>query len=159
VNTSLLYRADDKSPFTTVLTTNFKEGVRPLFFSFDNKRLYASSNINRDKSAIVLLDPATAKEERVIFEHPGVDVSGLEWSRKRKVVTHTGFVTWKRERKFFDAEMEAIYRDIERQLPGYEIGLGSHDKNESVYIVSASNDRTMGAEYLYDVVTKKLTKL
>jgi dipeptidyl aminopeptidase/acylaminoacyl peptidase len=159
VNTSLLYRADDKSPFQPVLTTSFKESISPLLFSFDNKKLYASSNINRDKSAIVLIDPATAKEERVVFEHPDVDVSLLAWSRKRKVTTHVRYITWKGERTFFDLAMEAIFRDIERKLPGYEVGLTSHDREEKVYIVSAWNDRSMGAEYLYDTVSQELTKL
>jgi dipeptidyl aminopeptidase/acylaminoacyl peptidase len=159
VNASLLYRADDKSPFKTVITTSFKESISPHFFSFDNTRLYASSNINRDKLAIVLIDPATATEERVIFEHPDVDVESLARSRKRQVITHATFTTWKRQRAYFDLRTEAIFRDLERQLPGYQIGLQSHDKNESVYVISTSNDRTMGSEYLYDVAAKELTKL
>ena len=159
VNTSLLYRADDKSPFQPVLTTSFKESISPLLFNFDNKKLYASSNINRDKSAIVLIDPATAKEERVVFEHPEVDVSLLAWSRKRKAITHVRYITWKGERTFFDLAMEATFRDLERKLPGYEIGLTSHDRDEKVYIVSAWNDRSMGTEYLYDAVSQELTKL
>ncbi len=85
VNTSLLYRADENSPFKTVITTNFKESISPQFFSFDNTKLYAASNINRDKTAFVLIDPATATEERVVFEHPDVDVEYLARSRKRKV--------------------------------------------------------------------------
>jgi dipeptidyl aminopeptidase/acylaminoacyl peptidase len=159
VNTSLLYRADEKSPFKTVITTSFKESISPHFFSFDNTRLYASSNINRDKLAIVLIDPATAMEERVIFEHPDVDVATLVRSRKRQVITHAIFTTWKRQRAFFDLRTEAIFRDLERQLPGYEIALQSYDDNESVCVISTSNDRTMGSEYLYDVATKELTKL
>ncbi len=159
VNASLLYRADDKSPFKTVITTSFKESISPHFFSFDNTKLYASSNINRDKLAIVLIDPATATEERVIFEHPDVDVESLARSRKRQVITHATFTTWKRQRAYFDLRTEAIFRDLERQLPGYQIGLQSHDKNESVYVISTSNDRTMGSEYLYDVAAKELTKL
>jgi dipeptidyl aminopeptidase/acylaminoacyl peptidase len=159
VNTSLLYRADEKSPFKTVITTNFKESLSPLVFSFDNNKLYAVSNINRDKAAIVLIDPATANEERVVFEHPDVDAGSLGWSRKRQVITHATFTTWKRQRTYFDLRTEMIYRDLERQLPGYQIGLQSHDKNESVYVVSTSNDRTMGSEYLYDVAAKELTKL
>ena len=39
VNTSLLYRTDEKSPFKTVITTNFKESLAPQFFSFDNTKL------------------------------------------------------------------------------------------------------------------------
>jgi dipeptidyl aminopeptidase/acylaminoacyl peptidase len=159
VNTSLLYRADEKSPFKTVITTSFKESISPQFFSFDNTKLYAASNINRDKLAFVLIDPATAIEERVVFEHPDVDAGYLAWSRKRQVVTHAGFTTWKSQRTYFDLRTEAIYRDLERQLPGYEIGLQSHDKNESVFVISTWNDRTTGSEYLYDVATRELTKL
>jgi dipeptidyl aminopeptidase/acylaminoacyl peptidase len=159
VNTSLLHRVEEQAPFETVITTNFKQQVAPLFFDFDDKRLFASSNIDRDKSAIVLLDPATAKEESVVFQHPEVDVSGLAWSRKRKVLTEVQFMTWKRERKFFDAEMKAVYDDLEKLLPGYEIDLQSTDKNEGIFVVAAWNDRTQGVRYLYEAAAKKLTKL
>jgi dipeptidyl aminopeptidase/acylaminoacyl peptidase len=159
VNSSILHRPDETTPFKTVITTNFKEQIAPLFFDFDNKLLFASSNINRDKAAIVRIDPATAKEESVIFQHPEVDVSGLMWSRKRKVYTEVQFVTWKRERKFFDAEAEAIQNDLERQLPGYEIDLQSGNKDENIFVVAAWSDRTIGTRYLYEVASKKLTKL
>jgi dipeptidyl aminopeptidase/acylaminoacyl peptidase len=159
VNSSILHRPDESTPFKTVITTNFKEQIQPLFFDFDNKLLFASSNINRDKAAIVRIDPATAKEESIIFQHPEVDVSGLVWSRKRKVYTEVQFVTWKRERKFFDAEAEALQNELERQLPGYEIDLQSGNKDENIFVVAAWSDRTMGTRYLYEVASKKLTKL
>ncbi len=159
VNASIMHRPDDNSAFATVITTNFRQQIAPLFFDFDNKLLYAGSNINRDKAAIVRLDPATAKEESLIFEHPEVDVGGLDWSRKRKVYTEVQFVTWKRERKFFDAEIQAIHADLERQLPGHEIDLQSSDKDETLFVVAAWNDRTQGARYLYDAAAKSLTKL
>src|SRR5580700_9031345 len=159
VNSSILHRPDESTPFKTVITTNFKEQIQPLFFDFDNKLLFASSNINRDKAAIVRIDPATAKEESVIFQHPEVDVSGLVWSRKRKVYTEVQFVAWKRERKFFDAEAEALQNELERQLPGYEIDLQSGNKEENIFVVAAWSDRTMGTRYLYEVASKKLTKL
>lgn len=159
VNTSILHRADESAAFETAITTNFKQQIAPLFFDFDNKLLFAASNINRDRTAIVRLDPATAKEESVIFEHPEVDVADLSWSRKRKVYTAAQFVTWKRERKFFDAEIKAIFDDLERQLPGYEIDLQSSNKNEDIFVVAAWSDRTQGVRYLYEAATKKLTKL
>jgi dipeptidyl aminopeptidase/acylaminoacyl peptidase len=159
VNTKLLYRADEKSPFKAVVTTNFRESIEPLFFSFDNKRLYALSNINRDKAAIVILDPATGKEESMIFQHPEVDAGGLSWSRKRKVITEIRYTTWRSERKVIDTHKAAIYRDLEAKLPGYDVDFLSYDKNESVYVVAASNDRTLGTRYLYDANSKRLTKL
>ncbi len=159
VNTSILHRPDENTPFTTVMTTSFKEALEPLFFDFDNKLLFASSNINRDKAAIVRVDPATAREESVIFQHPEVDVSGLAWSRKRKVYTEAQFVTSKRQRKIFDAETETIYADLQTRLPGHEIDLQSHDRDENIFVVAAWSDRTQGVRYLYDATSATLTKL
>jgi dipeptidyl aminopeptidase/acylaminoacyl peptidase len=159
VDSSILHRPDENTPFETVITTNFKEQIQPLFFDFDNRLMFASSNINRDKAAIVRLDPTTAKEESIIFQHPEVDVPGLGWSRKRKVYTEVQFSTWKRERKFFDAEMETIQSDLEKQLPGYEVDLQSGNRDENIFVVAAWSDRTMGVRYLYDIESRKLTKL
>src|SRR5262249_61601146 len=60
---------------------------------------------------------------------------------------------------FFDAEFERIYRDLQQQLPGYEISLQSNDKDESLFVVAAANDRTQGVRYLYEVATKRLARL
>jgi len=38
------------------------------------------------------------------------------------------FVTSRRQRQILDAEMEAIYADLQKQLPGYEIDLQSHNR-------------------------------
>src|ERR1700724_4923793 len=84
VNTSLLYRKTEQDPWKPILTTNFKEVFSPQFFTFENKNLYGASNIGRAKPAIVEFDLDSAKETRVLFESPEVDVSGLYYSRKRK---------------------------------------------------------------------------
>jgi dipeptidyl aminopeptidase/acylaminoacyl peptidase len=128
-------------------------------FDFDDKLLFASSNIDRDKAAIVRIDPANGKEASVVFQHPDVDVSNLSWSHKRKVLTEAQFVTARRQRKFFDAETETIYADLQSRLPGYAIDLQSHDREENVFVVAAWSDRTQGARYLYDAVSKALTNL
>ena len=159
VNTSFLYREGASGPFKTVLTTSFRDSFNPLFFTFDNKLLYAASNLGRDKQAIVLVDPATAKEQKVLFEHPEVDVAGLAYSHKRKLLTTISYVTWKPQRKYLDAETERIFAALERQLPGYEFGIQSMTDDEDRMIVAAYNDHTPGTRYLYDAKADKLTKL
>ena len=67
-----------------LLTTTFKETFAPLFFTFDNKNLYVSSNIGRDKASIVEYDIANKKEVKVLYENPDYDVTGLNYSRKEK---------------------------------------------------------------------------
>lgn len=159
VNTSLLYRDKEDENFKPVVTTNFKDAVSPLFFTFDNRKLYVASNRGRDKSAIYVFDPATAKEGELLVEHPDVDVSGLNYSRKRKVLTNANWVTWKTERKFFDKESEEMWRDVQSKLPGYEIAFTSTNRAEDKFIVAAFSDKTRGKRYLYDKTAKKLDLL
>jgi len=84
VNQTLLYRDTEDTPFNKVLTTSFKETVSPYLFTFDNKMLYTASNLNRDKTALVIFDPATAKEKEVLFETQEADIEGIDYSRKDK---------------------------------------------------------------------------
>lgn len=160
VNTSLLFREKETEAFRTVITTNFRDSLSPEFFTFDNRNLFVASNLGRDKIALVEFDPRTAKEIRVIAERPDVDMGGLGFSRKRKVLTVASFTTWKDEWQFFDPETAAMYRKIKARLPAYEIsGLDTHDRAEETFIVHIANDRTRGAEYLYDAKADTLTKL
>ena len=156
VNTTLLYREKEEDAFKPILTTNFKETVAPLFFTFDNKRLYVTSNRGRDKLAIFEFDPITAKEGKLIGEHADVDVSGLNFSRKRKVLTTVNFTTWKGERIFLDKESEAMFKAAEAKLPGYEISFTSANKAEDKFIVATFNDKTRGKRFLFDKATGKL---
>lgn len=84
VNSTLLYRETEKDEFKPVLTTSFKESLSPHFFTFDNKMLYASSNLGRDKQEIVIFDPKTGKEVESLFAHEMVDVEGLSYSKREK---------------------------------------------------------------------------
>ena len=149
VNTTLLYRDKEEDAFKPLLTTNFKESVAPLFFTFDNKRLYVASNRGRDKLGIFEFDPVTAKEGKLIGEHADVDVDGLNFSRKRKVLTTLTYTTWKGQRTFLDKESEAMFKAVEAKLPGYEISFVSANKAEDKFIVATYNDKTRGKRYLY----------
>jgi len=159
VDSTMLYRASEDDAFAPILTTNFKESVAPLFFTFDNKQLYVASNRGRDKTALFVFDPATAQEGELLVESPDVDVEGLTYSRKRRVLTTARWVTAKTQRKFLDAQTEAMFRDVEAKLPGYEIEFTSADKAEDKFIVATFSDRTRGKRYLYDRLTKQLTFL
>lgn len=159
VSSSMLYRDQEDQPFKPILTTNFKETVSPLFFTFDNKRLYVSSNRGRDKAAIFEFDPATAKEGKLIFEHADVDVEGLVFSRKRKVLLAAPFTTWKPQRHFLDPEARAMFEKVQAQLPGYEVVFGSTNKAEDKFVVVTYSDRTRGKRYLYEKASGKLTLL
>lgn len=156
---SLLYRDSENGEFEVLQTVDFKDSLAPLFFTFDNKQLYLSSNLGRDTSAIVRYNPATRQEEEVVFSNEEYDVSNLHFSHKRKVLTGVTYTSWKRQIVFMDAEIERIYKHLFELLPGYEVVLTSHDRAEEVFVVRTYSDRSLGAYYFYNSVTGKLDKL
>jgi dipeptidyl aminopeptidase/acylaminoacyl peptidase len=159
VNNSILYRATEESEWETLMTTNFKESMSPLFFTFDNKDLYASSNIGRDKNALIKYSISERKEVEVLYEHDEVDVSSLNYSRKRKLLTTISYTTDKRHWVYLDKEVEARYNKLSKELPGYELAMTGMNKAEDIFIIRTYSDRSLGAYYLYNDKTGKLSKI
>ena len=159
INSSILYREDEEKEFINILTTNFKESVSPLFFSFDNNELYVSSNRGRDKSAIYTFDLKLAKEKKLIFEHPEVDVYSLMRSEKRKVITGVTYTTDKTYRVFFDKEREVLQKKIEQKLPNIDVAISGFNKDETKAVVVAFSDKSRGTYYYYDIKKDELIKL
>lgn len=159
VNSNILYRANTADDFHTIITTNFKETVQPLFFTFDNKALYALSNLGRDKTAVIKLNPDDGKEMEVLGENPDYDLDGLHYSEKRKVLTAISYTGEKRERIFLDNETKAIFSFLRKELGNYEIVIADSDKAEEKFIVRTYSDRSLGDYYLLDWPEKKLIHL
>ena len=157
LNSVVLYRADEKSEFKPIITTDYKTEVEVPAFTADNKRLYGISNRGRDKKALVTIDPAKPDAETVVFVHPDVDLGGVTWSRLKKKLTDASYVTAKIERKFFDPATEALYQRIAAKVPGMQVTLQSGTKAEDKFIVAASSDRTPGGRYIYDARADTLT--
>ena len=159
VNQSILYRESEEDEFKTIITTNFKEGFNPQFFTFDNKNIIGSSNLGRDKYAIVEFDPITAKEVKVLYANDDYDVNGVGYSRKRKVITAAYFESWKSERHYFDSTSKATFEKIQKQLPGYEIGITGLNKDENIIILRTYSDKSLGAYYIYNLEDDKMKKI
>jgi dipeptidyl aminopeptidase/acylaminoacyl peptidase len=130
-----------------------------LFFTFDNKYLYVASNIDRDKKAIYRYDIENGKHLDLIYERPGVDVSRLLWSKKRKVITGVSFVTDKRRYHFFDKRRKALQDKLESKLPGYEVAVADMSKDETKVVVRTKSDRFRGAFFYYDRISGDCKKL
>jgi len=141
------------------VTTDFKNTLDPLFFSFDNQRLYVASNIGRDKTAIYLYDVKAAKFLDLIYEHPEVDVSGLLRSKARKVITGVAFTTDKPQYDFFDADRRQLQEALEARLPGRRVAVTGMSRDERRMIVRTFSDKSLGACYLYDHAAGRLEKL
>jgi dipeptidyl aminopeptidase/acylaminoacyl peptidase len=159
VNTSILYRDSEDQEFKPLITTSFKETLAPLFFTFNNKNLYMASNIGRDKAAIVEYDIANNKEIKTLYTNPDYDVYGLNYSRKRKALTYISYTGWKQEYHFLDTESKSIYDDLTTKLPGKQIAITARNRNEDKLLIRTYSDKSLGAYYFFDVITKEIKKL
>jgi len=158
VNQSLLYRDNEEDEFDVILTTNFKESMSPFVFTADNQKLYATSNLSRDKDALVIFDPKTGKEIEKLYENDKYDLSGVSYSRKYKKIQATSYMSHcGLKRHFFDKELEGIFDKISAKVSGKPFGVVSRNKNEDMYIVRTYDDKTPGKYYLYDIQKDALT--
>lgn len=159
LETILLYRPNEKAEWDPIITTDYKTRADPAFFSQDAKRVYFLSNRGRDKTALVEIDPNKPDAEHVLFVDSQADVTSADWSRARKRLTMAVYERDRTERDFFDPYLKNVFARLRAKLPGMEINLQNSNKPEDKYIVAASNDRTPGARYIYDVKQDTLTKL
>lgn len=159
VNEVILYRENEDKPYRKVKSISFKETIIPILFSFDNNYIYASSNVNRDKSAIVKLDPTTFEEMEVIYEHPDVDVYELGFSLKNKNLSWVSYTEWKTELHFLDNTVKQTYTSLTEMLPGVELAVVDVDEAENKLIIKTYGDKTPGAFYLFDKEKNDLSKL
>ncbi len=150
LNYHILYRDSEGQKFSKILSFTYKDHFAPMFFTFDNKNLYASSNLNRDKAAVVEFDLKLKKETKIVYQHPDVDVEELNYSRKRKVLTSVRLTTWKIIPQFIDPIAENIFNKVAEKMIGKEVRFVSATKNEDLFVVRTISDRTLGGFYIYD---------
>ncbi len=159
LTSTILFRENENEEFYPVLKSDSFSEVKPLFFSFDNRYIYISTNLGRDKQALIKYDPIKQEEKEVVFKHPEVDVYHLLRSKARKKIVGAAFISWKYEIEFFDDSAKNIFKQISARLPGNEIVNVSVDNKETRMIFRTYSDRSLGAYYFYDVERKKLKKL
>lgn len=155
----LYYRESETQPFRKILGTNFKDDLSPICFTFDNQRLFANSNLGRDKKALVEWDPAAGREIRVLAEHPEYDMLGLEYSRERLVLTQYLVNTHRLEKIVVDDKWKQLFVQLEALFPGQEVMIQDSTKDEDLFVVAVNSDRTEGSRYLYRLSQRQLTKL
>ncbi|HVS74201.1 MAG TPA: alpha/beta fold hydrolase [Candidatus Acidoferrales bacterium] len=151
----------DPDGFTKVYSCNVFESCGSLRFHKDGKRVYLESNKGdeMDLVALFLFDPATGKLEYVESDPlKRVDFGGALFSEVTEELVLTTYEDDRTRRYFKDKALEADYKWLVSQLPGKEINLGSHTKDEQFWLVIARSDTEPGVTYLFDRKAHKLSE-
>jgi dipeptidyl aminopeptidase/acylaminoacyl peptidase len=160
VNETLLYRENEGQELKPIMTNNFKTTLFPLAFSETKPNIvYAISNVNRDKNALVELDCITGKEKSVLFANDSLNVVDAEYSRQKGKMAYVVYETWKKQKHYLDDDAKVLYQKLDELLPNTESRIVDKDKNENVFVVRTFTDRNPGSYYLYIANTGSLKKL
>ncbi|KQC00524.1 prolyl oligopeptidase family serine peptidase [Pedobacter sp. Hv1] len=160
VSQTLLYRENEGQKFSPIMTNDFKTTILPIAFSETKPNIvYAISNINRDKKALVELDCITGKEKSVLFANDTLNVVDGEYSRQKGKMAYVVYETWKKHKHYLDDEAKVLYQKIDQLLPNTESRIISKDKSENVFVIRTFTDRNPGSYYLYVANTGNLKKL
>lgn len=150
----------DADKFTKVYSCTVFEACGPIRYHKDGERVYFQTNKGSDVDLIrlELFNPTTGKEELVESDPlKHVDFGNAVFSELSDELIATSYDD-ERERIYWkDKAFEADYKNLQKQLPGKEIGFGSSTKDEKLWIIAANADTDPGSTYLYDRTTKKLT--
>jgi dipeptidyl aminopeptidase/acylaminoacyl peptidase len=149
----------DATGFTQVYSCTVFESCGVVRFNKDGKRVYMETNKgDADLTSLVLFDPATQQVEKVESDPLNkVDVGEELFSEATDDLMLTTYEDDRTRRYFKDKKLEADYKWLEKKLPGKEVGLGSHTKDDRVWLISARGDTEPGETYLFDRQTRKLT--
>ena len=160
VNETLLYRETESKPFMPVITNNFETTFQPVAFPENEPNvLYAISNADRDKNALIALDLKTGKEKKVLFANDTLNVVEASYSRTQNKIMFVTCETWKKQKHYLDEETKATYSKIDQLLPGTEWRIMDKDKMDNVFVVRTFTDKNPGSYYLYTASENKLKKL
>ena len=160
VNETLLYRENENQPFRPVITNNFTTTITPIAFADDRPNIiYAISNANRDKNALVEINCSTGKENKVLFGNDSLNVVEAQYSVSRKKMAFVVCETWKKDKYYLDTFAKSFYERLDKLMPQSESRIVDRDKDENLFLLRTYTDKNPGSYYLYNAKNAQLRKL
>ena len=160
VEESILYRPNQKTPFKEIVTNDFETNILPLgFVKGSSSRIYALSNVGRDKLTLVEYDASSGTEIKEIFGHPDVDLNSTGYSNELNEMVYAGFALNKETRVFFNEKVKQVNDRIKTKVDQAEIEFIDRDSSLNHFIFKSYTDQNPGAIYYYNAAEDKLMKL
>lgn len=163
IKMELYYKDLASGKFNLIKTMNWDEsfGIIGFDYASGNKdQAYVVTNLDGDKSKIVLYDLKKSEVIKEVFSHPDYDVSNMARSRKRNYeidyFSYNGeknvLIPVSKSFKKFDAAAKKAF-------PNKVASRVDYDDNEETYLVVVQSDKLYGTYYTYNVAKKKFTLL
>ena len=159
--TTLLYRENEAVDFTKVVDLNSRDILVPLFFdSQQENRIYAFSNLGKDKKILIQYDLKEKKEVQEIFKDPQGQIGVFSYLMKENLPIMISYYRDKKNIRLIDKSLEKIYDEwIKHVGEDKEIELVSINKEKNKFIIKASSDRQAAVYYFHDALSFSFFKI
>lgn len=149
----------EREGFRQIYSCSVLESCNVEGFDAGNHTAYLVTNKGAlDLTELESLDPATGSTTKVESDPKNrVDLSSVVLSEVDHRILFTLYEDSRPRRYFHDAAFERDYAWLAAQLPGKEIGLGSHSQDEHLWMLTAYSDTDPGTTYLWNRTAKTLT--
>lgn len=159
----LWYKDLETGKFNLLKRTKWDDTFNIITFNYASKNkneAYVMTNLNSDKTEIVLFDLKDDHEFRKVFSNPDYDVSGVSLSRKR--YWEVDYYAYEGE-KYVIVPVSETYKELtsrmKQRFPGKEFYVTDYDDNETTFLLIVQSDKFYGAYYKYDAKTKEFSLL
>ncbi|RZK50024.1 MAG: S9 family peptidase [Pedobacter sp.] len=160
VKQTIQSRLNENEPFRSVLSIDFKTTFNPIAFSETNpQHLYAISDINRDRPALVEINCITGEEVRVLFASDSLTVVDAQYSKIKGRMEYAVYESWKKQKHYLNVEAENFYSKLDQLLPNTEYRIFSQDNTETLFLIRTFTDKNPGSYYLYNAISNTIRKL
>lgn len=159
----LWYKDRETGEFNMLKRTRWHDTFGIIRFDYASENpdeAFVMTNLNGDKTEIVLYDLKQNKEIRKIFSNPDFDVSGMGVSRKRN--WETDYFAYEGE-KYIIVPVSQTYKELTEQMkkrfPGKEFYITDYDDEETTFLLIVQSDKLYGTYYQYDARAKQFSLL
>ena len=157
------YKNSDTNEFELKKKTNWDDSFGIIAFNYNTPDLddaYVVTNLDGDKTRIVLYDLKNDREIKELFSNPLYDVADMGLSRKRNY--EIDYFSYEGEKSEI-IPVSDLYKDIDAGIkanfPGKIYGIVDYDDDENTFLIILQSDKLYGTYYEYDVKSKEFTLL
>lgn len=160
----LYYKDLDSKKFNLVNETDWKSNFSIIEFNYNSANkdeVYVSTNLNSDKTRIVLYDLKKNSIIKEIYSNPIFDLSemGIGGKKRNYELDFVGYEGIKHEIIPVSKFYTKMYNNLKKEFSDKEFSVVSHDKNEKTFLILVNSDKLFGRYYIYDVATTKIKLL
>jgi dipeptidyl aminopeptidase/acylaminoacyl peptidase len=163
VEMELYYKDLTTGEFKLSKQMNWDDAFAIITFNYSSNNkdeAFVVTNLDSDKTRIVLYDFKKEQVVKEVFSNPDFDAAGISLSRKRNY--EIDYFSYEGEKNVI-VPVSAFYTDlhnrIEKEFKGKEYSIADFDDDENTFLLVVQSDKLYGTYYQYDVQTKKFTLL